>query len=444
MVTEKSGWSLGPAMDQLGVADEDGLLDDDRAVELLFRSAFRFAVPQAVGVELEWLVHDSVDTAAPVPPQRVADAILGVDLHGIRSMEPGGQLELSSAPADLDECVTRCLADMTVIRHRLKGAELTLSGMGMDPERKPRRYLSIPRYDAMESSFDRDNMAGRWMLCSTASVQVSLDAGEEDASSRHDFRSRWRAAHAAGPLLLAAFANSPLRQARLTGWQSTRQAMWFAIDRTRTAPPRLDMDPRLAWAGYVLDAHVVCIRREGGRPWTAPQGLTFREWVRSRHPRTPTVGDLRYHLSTLFPPVRPRGPLELRMIDAQPGDDWIVPLAVVKALLDDEKAVEATLSATESMWQNAHQQGDPWIRAARKGLTDQVIAPAAQECFLAARAALVRGRISDRVLAVVDAFMERYVMCGRSPADDLRDAFVRGTLPSAAGARRVSGPSEDE
>ena len=49
--------------------------------------------------------------------------------------------------------------------------------------------------------------------------------------------------------------------------------------------------------------------------------------------RPPTAGDLEYHLSTLFPPVRPRGHFELRMIDAQPGDGWVVPLAVASALL---------------------------------------------------------------------------------------------------------------
>ena len=40
----------------------------------------------------------------------------------------------------------------------------------------------------------------------------------------------------------------------------------------------------------------------------------------------PPGSDLSYHLSTLFPPVRPRGHLEVRVIDAQPGDGWIVPL----------------------------------------------------------------------------------------------------------------------
>lgn len=47
-----------------------------------------------------------------------------------------------------------------------------------------------------------------------------------------------------------------------------------------------------------------------------------------------------------FPPVRPRGHLELRVIDAQPGGDgWIVPLAVTAALFDDREATETACRA---------------------------------------------------------------------------------------------------
>lgn len=49
--------------------------------------------------------------------------------------------------------------------------------------------------------------------------------------------------------------------------------------------------------------------------------------------RRPVWADLDYHLSTLFPPVRAVGHLEVRYIDAQPGDLWRVPVAAIDALL---------------------------------------------------------------------------------------------------------------
>ncbi|MFI6482791.1 ergothioneine biosynthesis glutamate--cysteine ligase EgtA [Nonomuraea sp. NPDC050663] len=415
MAIDKSTWSLGPPMNHLGVSDGDHLTDLDTAESLIYRSAFDFSPPKRVGVELEWLVHDGGDPMAPVHPDRTTAALNDLDVDGILSIEPGGQLELSSAPADLGDCLRQSMADMTAIRRILAAAGLTLTGVGIDPGRPPRRYLRIPRYDAMEEAFNRTNESGRLMLCSTASVQVSLDAGTE-----HDFRARWEGAHAIGPVLVAAFANSPIHRSRSTGWRSTRQAAWLSIDRSRSAPPTGSADPRTAWARYALDARVICVRRRDGLPWTAPDGLSFKDWVVERQPRVPTVGDLRYHLSTLFPPIRPRGYLELRMIDAQRGDDWVVPVAVVKALLDDEKALDAAMEATEPLHRGGASRPDPWVGAARTGLADPSLAAAAYRCFEAAHAALIKADLQEPFLGIVERFIECYVSRGRSPADDVK------------------------
>ena len=100
---------------------------------------------------------------------------------------------------------------------------------------------------------------------------------------------------------------------------------------------------------YALAAEVMCVRRPGAQDWSAPAGLTFRDWLRGAGDRPPTGSDLSYHLSTLFPPVRPRGHLEVRGIDAQPGDGWMVPLAVTAALLDDPLAAEQAMAAAEAL-----------------------------------------------------------------------------------------------
>jgi glutamate--cysteine ligase len=241
----------------------------------------------------------------------------------------------------------------------------------------------------------------------TASVQVCLDAGEEDS-----YPDRWRRLHAIGPVLVAAFANSPLREGKPTGWRSSRQQVWSHLDPSRTRPPAGDKDPRDAWARYALDAEVMCVRGEGTRDWTAPGGLTFRQWIRTGQPRPPDIQDLDYHLTTLFPPVRPHGHLELRMIDAQPGDGWIVPTAVVTALTEDPAAAEAAEQAAEPV---RHR----WLAAARYGPADAAIAQASRACFDAARQGLERLRVPDLIQNAVDDFAERYVHRNRCPADDL-------------------------
>jgi len=444
-------------------ARDDGLwpeavpLTEQDAIAHLHGICFKTGPPERVGVELEWLVCDARNPALPVGPPRVRAALAGLDrpgalpARGCLTTEPGGQLELSSLPAaSIGDCLANAARDMAALTEAMQAAGLCLSGHGLDPFRPPLRVLDSPRYAAMEEFFDRSGPAGRIMMCSTASVQVCLDAGE-DGAGQQSYRRRWHLLHAIGPVLVAAFANSPLRQGRPTGWRSTRQAVWAKLDPGRTRPPQGTGQPagstdlRSQWAAYALDAKLMCIRRHGTDSWAAPPGLTFRDWllgagVTARLPggassvssaravssevssardasdgagtsgasggassgrgasngrdartgcdgggthrtagphrahraapasrdagRRPTRDDLDYHVSTLFPPVRPRGHLELRMIDAQPGDGWVVPTAVVWALLNDALAADAALAAAEPLW-DGHR--DPWSRAARHG-----------------------------------------------------------------------------
>jgi glutamate--cysteine ligase len=412
-------------------------LTEDDAAAHIHGICFKTGPPERVGVELEWLVRDASDPALPVGPARLKGALAGLDspgalpAKGCLTIEPGGQLELSSLPAaSIGECVADAARDMAAVTNALQAAGLRLSGHGLDPLRPPLRVLDSPRYAAMEEFFDRSGPAGRIMMCSTASVQVCLDAGE-DGTGGQSYRGRWHLLHTVGPVLVAAFANSPLRQGRPTGWRSTRQAVWARLDPGRTKPPHGTRwpglgtdDVRSRWADYALDAELMCIRRDGTDSWVAPPGLTFRDWLLRGHcgrnghaERHPTLDDLDYHLSTLFPPVRPRGHLELRMIDAQPGaGGWVVPTVVAWAVLSDPLARDASLAAAEPLWAD---RGDPWLRAARYGPTDGKIARAVRACFEAAEAALRRSRVPAALLPAVADFAERYVHRDRCPADDL-------------------------
>jgi glutamate--cysteine ligase len=293
----------------------------------------------------------------------------------------------------------------------------------------------------MEAYLDRTGPAGRRMMCTSASVQVCLDAGYEEPGPLGHGR-RWWLAHVLGAVLVAAFANSPMAAHRPTGWRSTRQLLWAEIGAGRAGAPAPDGDPRTAWTRHVLDAPVMCIRRDGG-PWEVPEGLTFREWIRSGSPRPPTRADLDYHLTTLFPPVRPRGHLELRMIDAQPGEDgWIVPLAVTTALFDDPQAAETAYRTVKPLAERTLGLPAPhnplWSEAARRGPADPELHEAAVACFTTALEALPRLGAGPAVTDAVAAFLDRYVRRGRCPADDLLDR-LHGVEPPRSRPRWTGG-----
>jgi len=437
---------------------------------------FKTGPPALVGVELEWLVHDLVDPLRPVSAARMERALDGLGGPGAFpggssfSREPGGQVELSSRPGRLAECVADVAADTRVLRAALAAHGMALAGWGLEPFLVRSRVLNLPRYQAMEAHFDRGGPWGRRMMRCTAGLQVNLDAGDEGTGIT-GWRQRWELAHRLGPVLVAAFANSPLWRGRPTGWRSGRQAVWRHTDPTRTRAPAYDGDPRDAWADYALDAAVLCIRSDEPHAWTSPPGLTFRGWLDGAVPglRPPTMEDLDYHLTTLFPPVRPRGWLELRMIDSQHGDEWVVPAAVCAALFDDPVAAEAAWEATAPLC-GSHPVPDAptWTRAARFGLSAPEFATAAMRCFSAAERALSQRAESERAASArggseralhrstgpvnalssrvdgegalsggsgelhgaVSAFIERYVARGRCPADDRLDALPGGASPA--------------
>jgi glutamate--cysteine ligase len=140
--------------------------------------------------------------------------------------------------------------------------------------------------------------------------------------------------------------------------------------------------------------------------------LPFARWLDVGHELGfPTLDDLEYHLGTLFPPVRARGWLELRMIDSLPHPWWTVAAAVCAALLDDPEAAERAGRATVAT-------GELWGEAARHGLAHPALATAARSCFAAALDALPRLEADLSTLAAVAAFSDRFVERGRCPADE--------------------------
>ncbi|MGH4017657.1 MAG: ergothioneine biosynthesis glutamate--cysteine ligase EgtA, partial [Pseudonocardiaceae bacterium] len=305
---------------------------------------FKHGPPTRLGAELEWVVQHSGNPHRPLSAHRLADALgqhapssltpyspqLPLPHGSTVTLEPGGQLEISSPPRDsLTGLLATVDGDTAALTALLEPAGLALTDRASDPFRPSRRLLDMPRYVAMETAFDRVGPMGRVMMCSTAAVQVCLDAG-----TPAQVADRWAALHDLGPVLVGAFANSPWLRGRPTGWASSRMWAWFDLDPVRTHPRPVHPDPAADWARRALDTPLLCHDRTGSC-WEVPTGVTFADWLGGALPGQPTAADLDYHLTTLFPPVRPRGYLEVRYLDAQPAGQWAVPVAVVAALLAD-------------------------------------------------------------------------------------------------------------
>ena len=388
-----------------------------------------------VGLELEAHCHDPADPQRRPSWPEMAEALGSVPAlpGGSRiTMEPGGAVELSGPPAlDVVAAAAAMQRDQAVLRSALADAGLGLVHLGADPLRAPQRINPGARYVAMERFFtsSHSDEAGAAMMTSTASIQVNVDAGPRDG-----WAARVRLAHALGPTMIAITANSPMLGGEFTGWVSTRQRVWGRMDSARCGPilGASGDDPATDWAQYALKAPVMMVRSTGA-PDTADiapvtQWALFVDWADGRVPlggRRPSIDDLEYHLTTLFPPVRPRGFLEIRYLDSVGDAWWPAIVFTLVTLLDDPAAADIAAEAVEPV-------ATAWDTAARVGLRDQRLRAAATAC-VAAAAERAPAELADAMQRLVDN-VER----GRGPGDDFSDAVIEHGL-AATVARLARG-----
>jgi glutamate--cysteine ligase len=256
-----------------------------------------------VGIEQELLTRDAA-TGAPVAIERVR-AATAVAL----AFEPGGQVELNQPCGAAPAVVRRLRHTTTALRTDLERAGIALDASPVDgrtPDEVPLQLTSA-RYAAMQAHFDTVGPAGRRMMRCTASTQVCLDWWPGPAGLE-----QWRVLNLAGPFLAATFARS--------AGPGSRLSTWLAVDPDRTAfDGRLlhGGDPVAAYADFAL----------GATSFTSPG----------------------QHLSTLFPPVRPRGRyLEVRFLDVQPDERLAEVVGTLTALMYDDAVRARTLAELES------------------------------------------------------------------------------------------------
>ncbi|MFI5499372.1 ergothioneine biosynthesis glutamate--cysteine ligase EgtA [Nocardia asteroides] len=404
VILERSSWP-DSAVDQ-------GELSSRAAAEAYVGGVcFKLGPPTLIGAELEWLTvgptgeRPALELMAaalgPHAPVSIAPASAAAPLPGGSrvTIEPGGQIELSSAPfADPDALTQHLRADAARLRDLLAAAEIGIVAAAADVDRQAERLLRLPRYAAMERRFAAVGPFGTLMMCNTAATQVSVDAGADPA----EVRARWTALYVLGPALIAAFACSP----RLAGaprgeWASQRMRTWLRLDPSRTRPPVADWtDPIAAYAHWALDVPLLCVRcTEPGADWSPPPGATFADWLcgalDDEVGRRPNLADLDYHLTTLFPPVRASGHLEVRYLDTQPGDTWTTPIHLFDALLS---APSVTAEATAL----AAPVAGEWFRAARDGLRDPELRAVATALFELAEAHARSGTAAEELAHAAD------------------------------------------
>ena len=318
------------------------------------------------------------------------------------SYEPGGQLEVSSAPcSSATRLVERMFDIVESLRDECGALGIHLLSAGVDPCND---ISSVPlqlhraRYQRMARYFDHLGASGARMMRQTASLQINLEMGTQPAE-------RWILLNGLAPYLMAMFANSPLYRGAATGHRSYRAFLWRTLDKSRTGLPVDADDPVGAYLDFALDAGSMMRENDG-------VGGSFRQWVADG---SATLDDWRLHLTTLFPEVRPRSWFEVRSVDAIDPEWMVAPISFVCGLIYSDAVAARTKALV------AEPTDDLLVEAGKNALRNPELARTAAalaELALEGLDNLGTDFLSETHLQRVEQFFETYTFRNRSPADD--------------------------
>lgn len=253
--------------------------------------------------------------------------VVGLELAGGNfSLEPGGQVEYATSPhATLSELLEDLVGGLRLLEEAAAGQAVFLDH-GTNPVADAELPLLVPkhRYQILTRYFaSQPGGRGIDMMRYSATSQPNLDIPDGWADAV-------RLTLALTPAARALFANSRYFHGRRTGPGSERQRIWAAIDASRTGIPPIARAPDLAqaYAEWAENAYVFLVGDLPLEEQPLYGELRFKDWASEGYRGThPGGADWETHLATLFPDLRLRRFLEIRMVDAQTYEHALAPMA---------------------------------------------------------------------------------------------------------------------
>lgn len=259
------------------------------------------------------------------------------------SLEPAGQFEFSSIPAnnlhDLNSYVDEYFNELMPI---LEKQDIGIYNLGINPKFSINELPLIPkeRYDIMNTYMPRVGSMGKNMMRQSCTLQTNLDYSNEA-----DLVKKMRVSMALQPLVGALFANSPVFEGKLTGELSHRIKVWQNTDNARSGLLKIVFDNDFnieKYIDYAIMLPMYFLYRD--KKYINIPHITFKDYMTGKYKFSnikPTVGDFETHLSTIFPDVRLKTYLETRLADC-PDKEYLITLsALFVGLLYDDNSLDA-------------------------------------------------------------------------------------------------------
>tara|TARA_B100000579_G_scaffold409503_1_gene398614 strand:- start:227 stop:1570 length:1344 start_codon:yes stop_codon:yes gene_type:complete len=254
------------------------------------------------------------------------------------TIEPGGQIELSDAPRNsLYESNESLQNYLKLLKNAIKefGGKLLFQGVhplhGLDEI----PFFDKRRYQIMFPHMLKTGSLGQWMMKASSGVQVSIDY-----SSIEDMQRKFVFLNRLSPFLTALFANSPLINGVPCGYLSYRSHIWSNTDDSRTGFQKIFLSDKFRIEDYInwsLKVSPYHLMRNDEIVVTT--NWSFQKLLDGENPDlTVTIEDWEEHLGMLFPDIRIKNILEIRVVDSVSPKYALAVPALIGALLYNENS----------------------------------------------------------------------------------------------------------
>ncbi len=287
--------------------------------------------------------------------------ILGLEKNGSTiTLEPGGQVEISLRPFESIEAIDHAYMDIIKEIVGVLAPNQMLAGIGYHPVTKIEALSLLPkkRYGMMYDYFKGNGAYCHNMMKGTAATQISIDFDSET-----DFIKKFRVANYLSPALASIFDATPFFEGALTEGRNMRARIWAETDikRSKLIPGSLSTQFGFAqYANYLLKLPPILLYSEGKLIFSENETLESA-LVHNRF----YDEELEHHLSMVFPDVRLKRFIEIRMPDSLPYPYNLGVAALIKGLFYNSKMLEKYYEKSLSV-------DDEWVEHQNDALKNSI------------------------------------------------------------------------
>ena len=231
------------------------------------------------------------------------------------TLEPGNQIELSGAKLNSIHLVCEeSYKFLNELKRACSNFNLKMMSVSYDPLTNLEKVPKTPkqRYEIMTEEMPKNGKLSLHMMYQTCGTQINLDY-----TSEKDFIKKFKLSSFLVPLSIGIFANSPIKEKKLSGYLSYRSKVWQ--NTSRAGLPKIFLE-NLDFEKYTdMAINMPLLFVLNNSNYLKGEGKTFKDFMEGKletlNNRKPNIKDFDNHLTTIFTEIRLKRFIEIRSLD---------------------------------------------------------------------------------------------------------------------------------